>query len=50
VSNDLNFSLLYFSPVLMGDNNKMTENYVQKIWVKNVVILGWFPFLLGFRV
>jgi len=20
----------------------MTENYVQKIWVKNVLILGWF--------
>jgi len=28
----------------------MTENYVQKIWMKNVVILGWFPFLAGFRV
>jgi len=28
----------------MGNHNKMTENYVQKIWVKNVVILGWFPF------
>jgi len=34
----------------MGNNNKMTENYVQKIWVVNVVILGWFPFLAGFRV
>jgi len=34
----------------MGQNNKMTENYVQKIWVKNVVILGWFQFLVGFRV
>jgi len=22
----------------------MTENYVQKIYVKNVVILGWFSF------
>jgi len=32
----------------MGNNNKMTENYVQYIWVKNVVILGWFPFLAGF--
>jgi len=29
----------------MGNHNKMTENYVQKIWVKDVVILGWFPFL-----
>ena len=28
----------------------MTEIYVQKIWVKNVVILGWFPFLAAFRV
>jgi len=26
----------------------MTESYVQKIWVKNVVILGWFSFLIGF--
>jgi len=24
----------------MGNNNKMTENYEQKIWVKTVVILG----------
>jgi len=24
------------------------RNYVQKIWVKNVVILGWFSFLTGF--
>jgi len=28
----------------------MTENYVQKIWLKNVVIFGEFPFLAGFRV
>jgi len=36
----------------MGNNNKMTENYVQKIWVKNVVILGWFHFwqVFMFRV
>jgi len=33
----------------MGNNSKMIENYVRKIWVKNVVILGWFPFLEGFR-
>jgi len=33
----------------MGNNNKMIENYVRKIWVKNVVILVWFPFLTGFR-
>jgi len=26
--------MLYFLVVLMGNNNKMTENYVQKIWVK----------------
>jgi len=32
----------------MAKNNKMTENDVQKIWVKNVVILDWFPFLEGF--
>jgi len=31
-----------FWGVLMCNNNKMTKNYVQKIWVKNVVILGWF--------
>jgi len=34
----------------MGNNNKMTENYMQKIWVKNVVIWGWFLFLAGFRI
>jgi len=34
----------------MGNNNKRTENYVQKLWVKNEVILGWFPFLAAFRV
>jgi len=28
----------------------MTEIYVQKFCVKNVVILGWFPFLAAFRV
>jgi len=28
----------------------MTENYVQKIWMKNVVIWGWFLFLAGFRI
>jgi len=34
----------------MGNNNIMTKNFVQKFWEKNVVILGWFPFLAGFRV
>jgi len=34
----------------MGNNNKMTENYVQKISVKNEVILRWFSFLAAFRV
>jgi len=24
----------------MENNNKMIENYVRKIWVKNIVILG----------
>jgi len=24
------------------------RNYMQKIWVKNLVILGWFSFLPGF--
>jgi len=28
----------------------MIENYVQKIWVKNVVIWDWFLFLAGFRI
>jgi len=44
--------MLYFLVVLMGNNNKMTEHYVQKIWVKNVVILGLFPFwqVFVFRV
>jgi len=36
--------------VLTENNNKMTEIYVQKIWVKNVVIWGWFLFLAGCRI
>jgi len=34
----------------MENNNNMTENYGQMIWVKNVVIWGWFLFLAGFRI
>jgi len=34
----------------MRNNNKMTENYVQQIWVQNVVNWGWVLFLAGFRV
>jgi len=34
----------------MGNYNKMIVNYVQMIWVRNVVILGWFIFLAGFRI
>jgi len=28
----------------------MTENYVQRIWVKNVVMWGDFLFWAGFRI
>jgi len=28
----------------------MIQNYVRKIWVINVVVLGWFLFLTGFRI
>jgi len=28
----------------------ISGHFVQKIWVKNVVILGWFQFLAVFRV
>ena len=37
---------------MLGNNNNMIENYVQNIWVENVVILCYFPFLavFGFRV
>jgi len=34
----------------MGNNNKMIQNYVRKIWVENVVIFGWFLFLAGSRI
>jgi len=34
----------------MENNNKMIENYVQNIWVKIVVIWGWFLFLAGFCI
>jgi len=46
---DFNFWPEYFSAVLTDNNNKMTENYVQNIWVKNVVIWDWFLFLACFR-
>jgi len=39
-----------FSAVLTENNNKITKISVQKIWVKNVVIWGWFLFLAGFRI
>jgi len=35
---------------VLTQNNKIIENYVQKIWVKNVVIWGWFLFLAGFSI
>jgi len=35
---------------LSENNNKTAENYVQKIWVKNVVIWDSFLFLAGFRI
>jgi len=44
VHKDLNFWPEYFSVLLTENNNKMNENYVQKIWVKKVVVLGWFHF------
>jgi len=28
----------------------MIEKYVKKIWVKNLVIWGWFLFLADFRI
>jgi len=28
----------------------MTENYVEKIWVKNEVIWGWFLFFAGLAI
>jgi len=34
----------------MGNNNIMTKNFMQKFWEKTIVILGWLPFLAGFRV
>jgi len=36
--------------VLTEINNKIIENYVQKIWVKNEVIWGWFLFLAGLGI
>jgi len=47
---DMNFWPEYFSVVLTENNNKMTENYVQKIWVKKVVIWGRGLFLAGFCI
>jgi len=36
--------------VLTENNNKMTENYVQKMWVENEVIWDWFLFLAGLGI
>jgi len=34
----------------MGNNNKMTENYVQKIWAKICSYLVLNSILAGFRI
>ena len=31
-----------------GKQQQMTENDVEKVWVQNLVIPGWFPTLTGF--
>jgi len=49
VHKNLNFWPEYFSAILT-ENNKMTENYVQKIWVENEVIWEWFLFLAGLGI
>jgi len=39
----MKFWLKYFLAILIGNNNKMIKNYVGKVWVQNLVILGyWF--------
>jgi len=33
----------------MGNNNKMTENYVSMVWVQKQVIMCWFVNFATFR-
>jgi len=33
----------------MGNNNKITENHVQMVWVQNEVIMCWFVTFVSFR-
>jgi len=40
--------LEHFWVVLLEKNNKITENYVRKVWVQNLIILGWFQLRLVF--
>ena len=49
VSKVMQFWVQYFWVVLIGNNNKMIENDVGKVWVQNSVILGWFPTLASFH-
>jgi len=49
------FSVMYFCSehfltILMGNNNKMTENDVQMVRVQKHVKLCWFVTLRSFRV
>jgi len=41
-------TVIFFSRIDGKQQND--RKFVEKIWVKNVVILGWFLFLAGFRV
>jgi len=40
-------TIIFFSCIDVKQQQN-DRNYVQKIWVKNVVLFGWFSFLTGF--
>jgi len=45
----LYFCSEHFLTILMGNNNKMTENGVSTVWVQKQVIMCWFVNFLSFR-
>jgi len=39
----------HFLTILVGNNNKMTENDVHMVWVQKQVIICWFVTFASFR-
>jgi len=42
VTTVMKFRSKHFLAVFIRNNKKWIENYAEKVWVQNIVILGWF--------